>query len=769
MNRKSLLVLSLVALPAAALAQPADILPEYGTLAASPELVVFTGDVTPGQLIVCDPIADTVVRAATDPALTDTGAIGFISGTDWLFGKTSDAAVGGGDYYILDAAGPTFNPAIANLTDIRDLAVLARDGEFDAIVIDRANDTVNKVRDITGTPSAPVNITPTAAGAIGIQGLSVLSPQLYFLYDELPGPGFGDDELVAVEGPGASAAITRTSWNTIGAAGAGIGANNLSVNFHNGLAARRVDQDTIELYLSNFGAFGPEQVVLVEYTATINDVFPTYGSLASSPDSIVHFDQNPNDLIVSDPASQTIVNLGGVTGVSNPGALDYVTGSQWLVGLASDAPSGGGDVYVLDAATATIGAAIANLTDVRDLAVTGTGPYDAFVIDRANDAVNILTDVLGTPGGPIDVTPISAGFMDIQGLAVASPTLYFLYDAAPGPGFGDDELIVVDGNTTAAAIARYSWNTIGSSGAGLSADELSVNFHNGLVARQTSDTEVKIYLSNFGAFSANQVIEVTLTDTGSGFTAGSLASSVLFTQTDLFNAVNANADSRGTLPAAAADMNAQGVVLLEGGAGTADDKLGFWVDANAGNTYFLVYDIAGGTWDVVGNDSADSVIGAEFDFANPVSSVLFTQTDLLNAVANNNGANPDPTTAGQMNANGVVLLKGTTPATDKLAVWIDDEATTPDFTYIGVYDIAGGTWNIVGDDALETILDTVELTITPAGPGQVTISWAPDSPGWVLQETTNLQATSWVDSESGSNNPVTVPVSGMKFYRLTRE
>jgi len=39
------------------------------------------------------------------------------------------------------------------------------------------------------------------------------------------------------------------------------------------------------------------------------------------------------------------------------------------------------------------------------------------------------------------------------------------------------------------------------------------------------------------------------------------------------------------------------------------------------------------------------------------------------------------------------------------------------------------------------------LSIEPAGPQQVIISWSPDSPGWILQETTNLQAINWIDRQ----------------------
>jgi hypothetical protein len=56
-----------------------------------------------------------------------------------------------------------------------------------------------------------------------------------------------------------------------------------------------------------------------------------------------------------------------------------------------------------------------------------------------------------------------------------------------------------------------------------------------------------------------------------------------------------------------------------------------------------------------------------------------------------------------------------------------------------------------------------------AGPGQAQISWEPDTPGFVLQETLSLTPTNWVDSASGTNNPVIVPAATpTKFYRLNK-
>jgi hypothetical protein len=54
-----------------------------------------------------------------------------------------------------------------------------------------------------------------------------------------------------------------------------------------------------------------------------------------------------------------------------------------------------------------------------------------------------------------------------------------------------------------------------------------------------------------------------------------------------------------------------------------------------------------------------------------------------------------------------------------------------------------------------------------SAPQQVTISWTPATPGFVLQERTNLTLGPWTNSPSGATNPVTVPATlPAKFYRL---
>ena len=84
----------------------------------------------------------------------------------------------------------------------------------------------------------------------------------------------------------------------------------------------------------------------------------------------------------------------------------------------------------------------------------------------------------------------------------------------------------------------------------------------------------------------------------------------------------------------------------------------------------------------------------------------------------------------------------------------------------GQYSASGGFW--VLPVAVQTV-DAPQLTIVPSAPGQATISWAPATPGFFLQETLSLAPSNWVNSASGATNPVTVPAAvPVKFYRLRK-
>lgn len=82
----------------------------------------------------------------------------------------------------------------------------------------------------------------------------------------------------------------------------------------------------------------------------------------------------------------------------------------------------------------------------------------------------------------------------------------------------------------------------------------------------------------------------------------------------------------------------------------------------------------------------------------------------------------------------------------------------------GAYVVTGGFWAL---PAAVQSPGAPLLAIAGAGAGQATISWSPNTLGFVLQETLSLSPTNWVNSPSGATNPIVVPASlPAKFYRL---
>jgi len=82
----------------------------------------------------------------------------------------------------------------------------------------------------------------------------------------------------------------------------------------------------------------------------------------------------------------------------------------------------------------------------------------------------------------------------------------------------------------------------------------------------------------------------------------------------------------------------------------------------------------------------------------------------------------------------------------------------------GTYSLIGGFWAL---PIAVPATGAPTLTIVPAAPGQATISWSPNTPGFVLQETLSPLPANWINSPSIATNPVTVPATlPKKFYRL---
>jgi len=83
----------------------------------------------------------------------------------------------------------------------------------------------------------------------------------------------------------------------------------------------------------------------------------------------------------------------------------------------------------------------------------------------------------------------------------------------------------------------------------------------------------------------------------------------------------------------------------------------------------------------------------------------------------------------------------------------------------GNFSLTGGFWSLYAN----LTPGATVLTVVPAGPGQAQLSWTPDTPGFVLQETLSLSPTYWVNSTSGTTNPIVVLATlTSRFYRLQK-
>ena len=98
------------------------------------------------------------------------------------------------------------------------------------------------------------------------------------------------------------------------------------------------------------------------------------------------------------------------------------------------------------------------------------------------------------------------------------------------------------------------------------------------------------------------------------------------------------------------------------------------------------------------------------------------------------------------------------PTTDQRGVArpVDDPA---------VANAAGGDGSDIGAYEVQIAAEPT-LTIARAG-NQTTISWSPKTPGFGLQDRSDLARGTWTNSPSGATNPITVPATlPTKFYRL---
>jgi len=156
------------------------------------------------------------------------------------------------------------------------------------------------------------------------------------------------------------------------------------------------------------------------------------------------------------------------------------------------------------------------------------------------------------------------------------------------------------------------------------------------------------------------------------------------------------------------------------------------------------------------NVADDSVVALSDGNYIVVSSVWHNGATAAGAASFGDGAQG---TAGAVNSSNSVL--GTVAgAFDTFSTFLGYDPARKRFA------VARGKQNIV---TLFTADVAPRLFIAVQPPNQRLISWTPESPGYVLQERTNLSIGAWSNSPSGSTNPAIVPAnSPAKFFRLAK-
>jgi hypothetical protein len=82
----------------------------------------------------------------------------------------------------------------------------------------------------------------------------------------------------------------------------------------------------------------------------------------------------------------------------------------------------------------------------------------------------------------------------------------------------------------------------------------------------------------------------------------------------------------------------------------------------------------------------------------------------------------------------------------------------------GQFTLSGGFWAAIASQS--SGVPTL-LLFTAASSGQVMLTWNPDIPGFHLQVSPTLWPPAWTNAPSGTNHPISVPITGAAgFYRL---
>lgn len=139
-------------------------------------------------------------------------------------------------------------------------------------------------------------------------------------------------------------------------------------------------------------------------------------------------------------------------------------------------------------------------------------------------------------------------------------------------------------------------------------------------------------------------------------------------------------------------------------------------------------------------------------FAQPVGRCLLLFSSAVSALSQAfELVAPRVTVTHQSSGGGYELTSSITPASGA--------------TSSAAYTLLAGFRN----DAGEAVpIPTLSVSINAAS-RRISISWTPDTSGFVLQESLDLTAAQWVNSPIFSSNPVSLPIADTrKFFRLVK-
>jgi hypothetical protein len=129
--------------------------------------------------------------------------------------------------------------------------------------------------------------------------------------------------------------------------------------------------------------------------------------------------------------------------------------------------------------------------------------------------------------------------------------------------------------------------------------------------------------------------------------------------------------------------------------------------------------------------------------------------------------------------NGVPTVETVGQSIESAFFNVGYEWDVPIVAFVGSsYDQDTDTWSNTGSDFINDGSESsyavfTEVSVAPtldiaaSGPNEITVSWTPDTPGFVLQESTNLTTNVWINASSGTTNPITLPaIQDAMFYRV---